>query len=205
MTDENFMLVSLKDSKLKKIAEVLSSETSKKIISYLTTVKEANAKEISDKLGLAMNTVDYNLKKLLESQIIQKRKNFFWSSKGKKIIMYELSNKSIIIAPKDTTEIFSKLKSLLPVFLLTGSLTFAVYVYEKITNSLANIQTLSSSEMTKGSFAGAPQIATDTARDVTINSIENFVGFPINPLWIWFLAGSLTAILIFTILNWRKL
>ena len=45
MTDENFMLVSLKDSKLKKIAEVLSSETSKKIISYLTTVKEANAKE----------------------------------------------------------------------------------------------------------------------------------------------------------------
>src|SRR3989339_588106 len=192
-------------NKIKKIAEVLSSETSKKIISYLTTVKEANAKEISDKLGLAMNTVDYNLKKLLESQIIQKRKNFFWSSKGKKIIMYELSNKSIIIAPKDTTEIFSKLKSLLPVFLLTGSLTFAVYVYEKITNSLANIQTLSSSEMTKGSFAGAPQIATDTARDVTINSIENFVGFPINPLWIWFLAGSLTAILIFTILNWRKL
>src|SRR3989339_159661 len=195
----------IKDFKVKKIAEVLSSETSKKIISYLTTVKEANAKEISDKLGLAMNTVDYNLKKLLESQIIQKRKNFFWSSKGKKIIMYELSNKSIIIAPKDTTEIFSKLKSLLPVFLLTGSLTFAVYVYEKITNSLANIQTLSSSEMTKGSFAGAPQIATDTARDVTINSIENFVGFPINPLWIWFLAGSLTAILIFTILNWRKL
>ena len=60
-------------------------------------------------------------------------------SKGKKIIMYELSNKSIIIAPKDTTEIFSKLKSLLPVFLLTGSLTFAVYVYEKITNSFIDL------------------------------------------------------------------
>src|SRR3989339_534235 len=141
---------------------------------------------------------------------LKPKKLFFASVEGNsrnisKKIKTRNINKSIIIAPKDTTEIFSKLKSLLPVFLLTGSLTFAVYVYEKITNSLANIQTLSSSEMAKGSFAGTPQIATDTARDVTINSIENFVYSPINPLWTWFLAGSLTAILIFTILNWRKL
>ena len=134
MTKENsFMLVSLEDSKSKAISEVLGSKTCKKIISYLSENKEASQKDLSDALNIPLNTLDYNIKKLLDSGFIQKRKNFFWSKRGKKISMYELSNKSIVISP--SRSIPQKLKSILPAFIATIASTFAVWTYGKISSS----------------------------------------------------------------------
>ena len=130
MDENHFMLISLEDSKSKAISEVLGSKTCKKIISYLSEKKEASQQDLSKALDIPMNTLDYNIKKLLESGFIQKRKNFFWSKKGKKIILYELSNKSIVISPKKSSQ--QKLKSIAPAFILTLAGTFAVWTYEKI-------------------------------------------------------------------------
>jgi predicted transcriptional regulator len=130
MTEENFILVSLDDARSKEISEVLGSETCKKIINYLVENKEASQKDLSDNLKIPMNTLDYNMKKLLSSGFIQKRKNFFWSAKGKKIIMYEISNKSIVISHKKS--VGSKIKSIIPAFILTAAGTFAIWVYQKI-------------------------------------------------------------------------
>jgi len=122
MTDEKFMLVSLEDAKIKSLAEVLGNKTCKKIIDYLADNEEASQKDLSLALDIPMNTMEYNMKKLLLSGLVQKRKNFFWSKKGKKIVMYELSNKSIVISPKK--RVGEKFKSLVPTFILTGVLTF---------------------------------------------------------------------------------
>src|SRR4030042_1138609 len=130
MEEDSFMLVSLNDEKSKEIAEVLSSSTCKKIINYLAQHKEASQKDLSDALKIPMNTLDYNIKKLLNSGFIEKRKNFFWSKKGKKIIMYELSNKSIIISPKKSPS--KKIKSILPAFIITLAGTFAIWVFERM-------------------------------------------------------------------------
>ena len=92
----NSLLISLDVEKSKPLAEVLASKTCKEIINILAQ-EELSEKDISEKLNSPINTIEYNLKKLLKAELIEKSQNFFWSVKGKKIPTYKLSNKSIII------------------------------------------------------------------------------------------------------------
>ena len=85
MSKDKFILMGMDDKRSKKIAEVLGNKTSKKILDYLTDIKEASEKDISDSLNMPINTIEYNLKKLLEAGLVEKTKNFFWSKRGKKI------------------------------------------------------------------------------------------------------------------------
>jgi predicted transcriptional regulator len=203
MDENHFMLVSLEDSKSKAISEVLGSKTCKKIIGYLSERKEASQQDLSNALSIPMNTLDYNIKKLLESGFIQKRKNFFWSKKGKKIIMYELSNKSIVISPKNSSS--QKFKSILPAFILTGAATFAVWVYEKVRYTV---------DYSRDSII-AP--AVDSSQDILLKGAEAVsltgtssdysslaASAPVL-IWPWFLAGALLTILTISIINWKKL
>jgi predicted transcriptional regulator len=204
MPEENhFMLVSLEDSKSKAISEVLGSKTCKKIIGYLSERKEASQKDLSDALDIPMNTLDYNIKKLLESGFIQKKKNFFWSKKGKKISMYELSNKSIVISPKKSSS--QKFKSILPAFILTAAGTFAVWAYEKIKyatiysreNIVAPVVDYSQDVLLKGA-----EVASSTGTSSDYSSLA--ASAPIS-IWPWFMAGALLMIVIISIINWEKL
>lgn len=192
MDENKFMLVSMEDETSKSVAEVLGSKTCKKIINYLSE-KEASQKDLSDALGIPMNTLDYNIKKLLDSGFIQKKKNFFWSKKGKKIIMYELSNKSIIISPKKSTG--EKIKSILPAIILTAVGTFAVGVFEKINIVSRNLQTPQSSY----DVSFGVEMVSKIPETPTMITPQTF------PLWGWFLLGSIISILIIAIINWRKL
>jgi DNA-binding transcriptional ArsR family regulator len=190
--EKKFILVSMEDKRSKKIAEVLGSKTSKKIIDLLAENSELSEKDISDKTGLALNTTEYNLKKLLESEIVEKTKNFFWSRKGKKIPMYRLSNKSIIISPK-SSRISSKIKALLPAILVSGIGTFMIKIFSKqeaVRDSLE--QPLLFSAQKASEIAIAPETG-------------NFISLYSAQPWVWFLAGSLLVITIFTIFNWKRL
>jgi DNA-binding Lrp family transcriptional regulator len=197
MTEENnYMLISLNDEteKTKAIAEVLSSSTCKKIINYLAETKEASQKDLSEALKIPMNTLEYNVKKLLSSGFIQKTKNFFWSKKGKKIIMYELSKKSVIISHKKS--ISEKIKSIVPAFIITSAGTFSLWVYQKL-------KTIPSEIPQKEEILYA---AAGTAKDSSgIIRPEDLIQPIGTPLWLWFLVGSLLAIFIISIVNWRKL
>jgi len=203
MSEENFILVSLEDSKSKEISEVLGSKTCKKIISYLSENKEASQKDLSDNLKIPMNTLDYNIKKLLSSGFIQKRKNFFWSKKGKKIVMYELSNKSIVISHKKTSG--EKMKSIIPALILTAAGTFAVWTYEKISMASSAFQRTA---MGAGSNNLFNEAAKDSVEAITATtpSISSDIFYQSTPLvWGWFLAGAIFVLAIFSIVNWRKL
>ncbi len=204
MDENHFMLISLEDSKSKAVSEVLGSKTCKKIITHLSEKKEASQKDLSDSLNIPMNTLDYNIKKLLESGFIQKRKNFFWSKKGKKIILYELSNKSIVISPKKSSS--QKLKSIAPALILTLAGTFAVWTYEKIKyaaeysrqNLVPSLVSSSEEFLSKGIEEASGSIS---AAD-SVNYVSSFNAIPI---WPWFLAGALLVTIIISIVNWRKL
>jgi DNA-binding MarR family transcriptional regulator len=199
MSEENFILVSLEDSRSKEISEVLGSKTCKKVIAYLSEHKEASQKDLSDNLKIPMNTMDYNIKKLLSSGFIQKRKNFFWSKKGKKIVMYELSNKSIVISHKKPAT--DKLKSIIPAFILTAAGTFAVWTYEKLSSLSLTGERVS---MGAGANNLMDKTVTESAAYATTPAIHNFLqNTPL--LWGWFLAGALFVLTIFSIINWRKL
>ena len=196
VNESKYMLISLDDEKSKAISEVLGSSTCKKMINHLAENKEASQKDLSDALKIPMNTIEYNIKKLLDSGFIQKRKNFFWSKKGKKIIMYELSNKSIIISHKKS--VYNKIKSITPAFILTAVGTFSLWVYQRI-NSLSNI--------TRNSVVDDTlyKVATESAGSSFSTPPEALITPIGTPLWLWFLVGALIAIFVISIVNWRKL
>ena len=191
--EENFMLVSLDDDKSKEIAEVISSPTCRKVINYLAERKEASQKDLADALHISLNTLDYNIKKLLSSGFIQKRKNFFWSKKGKKIIMYELSRKSIVISHKNTPA--QKLKSIVPAVIVAAAGTIALWAYEKI-NSFS--QTAPNLKYDAGVMEASQIVGASSSGTNFISSIPA-------PVWIWFATGAFVAIIIFSLVNWRKL
>ena len=204
-TDEDadkFLMVSLEDSdseKAKAIAEVLSSKTCKKIIGFLASASAgASQQDISKALSIPLNTLDYNFKKLLASGFIQKKKNFFWSKKGKKIIMYELSNKSIVISPAKASKTFEKFKSLIPAFLIVAAGTFASWAYEKVvyTRNAVYDSALKASE---NLMASGQTVPTTVASTSTLSSALSM------PVWGWFLLGGIIALGVITIVNWRKL
>lgn len=204
MAENNYILVSLNDEKSKAISEVLGSATCKKIINYLTETKEASQKDLSLALKIPMNTMEYNIKKLLASGFIQKRKNFFWSKKGKKIIMYELSKKSIVISHKKGS-LQGKLKSIIPAFILTAAGSFALWAYEKITSIPRTIQ--ETLPKTNDAFLAIEESVSASvgSSSNTIQPTDLITPYSGTPLWLWFLVGSLLAIFIITAVNWRKL
>ena len=69
MPNKNFLLLSLEDSKTKKIANVVSNESCKKILDYLAK-KEATESELAEKLQIPISTVHYNLQQLMETGLI---------------------------------------------------------------------------------------------------------------------------------------
>ncbi|MBT4135698.1 helix-turn-helix domain-containing protein [archaeon] len=115
--NDKFILVGLNDERSKQIAEVLKNKTCKKIIGHLGDVKEASEKDISDACDIPMNTVGYNIKNLIKAGLVEKTKNFFWSVKGKKIKMYKLARKHIVISPSKKPNL-TMLKGILPVILV---------------------------------------------------------------------------------------
>ena len=203
MTNKNLIVsLDLNDPRSKKLAEVMSSENCKKIINYLSEKPEASQKDIADKLEIPLNTLEYNLKKLVESGIVEKTKNFFWSKKGKKIPLYKLSNKSIIISPRKTN-LKTKAKSILPVAIISGFLTILLRQYLIFREKVSLVK--SSSPRVMESFADSANAGVASVPQQPLEQLNPFLFSEPHAIWIWFLAGMVIAILIFAVLNWRKI
>lgn len=201
---KKYLLVSLEDEKTKHLAEVLGNKTCKKIIDFLAETKEASEKDIADALHMPLNTAEYNLNKLIKSEIVEKTKNFFWSKKGKKIPMYALSNKSIVISPK-SSRVSSKLKSIIPVAIVSGAAAFLIKVFSTATQTnTAGADEVLYKAALDAATESAPQAATTGAR-LAQDSATIFTASQPFPIWGWFLVGAALAILIYSILNWRKM
>lgn len=185
-SDKKFLLISMDDSRAKKLADVLGNKTCKKIIDLLAE-KEISEKDISVELKVPINTIEYNLKKLLEAEIVEKSKDFFWSRKGRKIDIYKLSNKSIIISPKN--KVSSKIKSLVPAILvsLVGAIGIRQYYLNEVylRNSVKDVSV--------------------QATNILAESGDYFATQQPFPSWGWFLLGALLVLIVITIINWRKL
>jgi len=190
-----YVLVSLDDEKAGNIADVLTNKTSRKILDFLAEEKEASEKDISDALKMPMNTVEYNIKKLLKASLIEKSKNYFWSRKGRKIDMYSLATKHIIISPKASKPNLSKVKSLIPAFIITGIISLVIRAY-----SLASFKASTRVPMDTGLEPVA-----SLAEDFVVGAGEVVITSTPAPVWLWFLVGSFLAIILFAILNWKKL
>ena len=180
--NKKYLLFSLEDSRLKSIAEILGNKTAGKIINFLSEKEEESEKDLSEKLGIPLNTVEYNIRKMVQAGIIEESKNFFWSPKGRKIKMYRFSNKSIVISPK-SAKLSQQVKQIIPVALMSGIAAVAVKFYFSAQQAVVATQ--------EEAFALAADASAKVAESASIINTENY--------WLWFLAGAVFAIIIFAL------
>lgn len=95
---ENYISIDLNDPRMKHLSEVLGNESCKKILNLLAE-NEWTETEIARELKMPLNSVDYNIKKLVNAGLIESS-SYWWSVKGKKMPSYKVSNKKIIISPR---------------------------------------------------------------------------------------------------------
>lgn len=183
--DDKYVLVSFDDSRMKGISEVLGNESCKKIINFLAERKSSET-DISRELGMPLNTVGYNIKKLLSAGLIEKV-NWFWSVKGKKMPVYKVSQKSIVISPKQKSKMALKM---LPVIVLAGIAAFFIRLF-----SMAGTEISEEALNYPSAASEAVTASGDIARASIIDTIWKV------PSWEWFLIGALFALLVYFLVN----
>ena len=190
---EKFVLVSLEEEKAKKLAEAISNSTARKILNYLSEIEEAPESKIAKDLKIPLNTAHYNLQNLKKSGLVEVEE-FKWSEKGRKIDLYKIAKKFILISPKGTTIDKSKLKNLFSIALISGfGSVLAGYIAKSF---LIAKQTLSAPMIAAKSeiaLEAAPKIAAQTQQ-------YSQLGFYIT----LFLIGALFAFIIYSLFNWKR-
>ena len=167
MARESFLLVSLKEDKAKKLAQVISNESCRKILDFLTS-KDATETELAKKLKLPISTVHYNLRHLQDAGLVT-AEEFHYSKKGREVNHYKLANKYIIIAPKTTFGIKEKLKSALPVVLLIGAGAFAAQLIGKGTATFGAAKAaFQNIGLNRAMVGAAPEAAAVVAEEVVM-------------------------------------
>ena len=179
--NKKYVMFDLDDERILSLSNVLSNKTCKKILEYLAD-KEASETEISYELKLPANTVNYNIKQLLESGFIEKTKDSFWSVKGKKIAKYKVAKKSIVISPKS-----SNFKGALATVLVTAIGAIFIKVYSDGVQLAKNV-----AQKTQD-FADAGAEVLSSNSDI----ITSPVASQFNTNWEWFLLGGMFALVIY--------
>lgn len=205
MTDK-YLMLELNDARSGKIAEVMANKTCKKILSLIAD-KELSENDISKELKIPINTVDYNIKNLLDSGLIEKA-GHWWSVKGRRIETYKLANKKIIISTKSRTTgliagalIFGAFGFAFKVFGNIFSVSKSVYSEGIINVPHENLVEKASSAGT--SLASNNNIVYDNATNLISNSNISFSSL-FNNVSIWVVVGALIGVLLVISFRYSK-
>ena len=185
MKKSNFLLVDLNESKTKKLAETITSDTSRKILNHLAEKEDSEAK-IAEILQLPISTVHYHLQKLQEAGLV-KVEEFHYSQKGREVNHYKLANKYIIIAPSKVSGLREKLKGILPVAIITLGISVIIKLTQTFTFRAAAMK---SAEVMESS---AQKTAT-LAQDVTATTLRSTPDIAV-----WFAVGSVVTMGIYVV------
>lgn len=184
MAEEKFILASLEDPESKELAQVIASNTARKILDLLSK-EDMSETDISNKLNIPLTTAHYNIQQLLRAKLIE-TKQFKWSDKGKKIHYYKISNKLIIIAPKSQGIFLDKIKSIIPVALI-GTLTAAlIHLFTK--QPLIN-----KTQIAEKSLEATKSLAIAPAASLVAQQ-PNYA--------LWFFLGLVTSIVLYLIISY---
>jgi len=202
MAKSNFLLVDLNETKTKKLAETITSDTSRKILNHLAETEQDTELNISKTLELPISTVHYHLQKLREAKLIEVEE-FHYSVKGREINHYKLANKYIIIAPKKVSGLREKLKGLLPV---AGAMAGISIIIKLIQSSkLSGEINALGIDAHQASSAAARTVADrviEQSAPLAAESIQIVSPVVSQPdLALWFLLGSITTIILYILID----
>lgn len=168
---KKFVLVSLQEKKAKKLAEVLSNNTCRRILDYMASHKDVTESELSKELKIPISTVHYNMKALMTAKLV-KSDEYHYSPKGKEVSHYKLANQYVIIAPEgEKKALKEQLKSLLPITLVAGASASLIRLF---TGSLFSSKVLAGASKadTLGIAQDSSQIAEAPAREAVAYTAE---------------------------------
>ncbi|NQV91866.1 helix-turn-helix domain-containing protein [Candidatus Woesearchaeota archaeon] len=197
---QNFLLVDLNEKKTKKLAETITSDTSRKILNHLAN-KEDSEQNISTSMKIPISTVHYHLLKLVEAELVVVEE-FHYSEKGRVINHYKLANKYIIIAPRKISGLREKLKNILPVAIIFGVISVAIKLITTKTTEFASPMVTKSMVLEESAdFAtvGLPLKEEAMNQIVTPETIAH-----VPEVALWFLAGGITAGIIYVVYAFIK-
>ncbi|MCX6706748.1 MAG: helix-turn-helix domain-containing protein [Candidatus Woesearchaeota archaeon] len=159
---ETFLMVSLEEDKAKKLAQVISNDSCRKILDCLSS-STATESELAEKLNIPISTVHYNLKHLVESRLVE-AEEFHYSQKGKEVLHYSIANKYVIIAPKSASEgIMNKLRSIIPAIAIIGALSLIIPYSSGFIGTSAQSAGYGAGQMMKSAAAPVAEQAVLTA------------------------------------------
>jgi DNA-binding transcriptional ArsR family regulator len=218
MAKNNFLLVDLKDKKTQKLAETITSLTSRKILDCLAE-QDGTKSEISKKLNVPLPTVSYHLQKLQEAELVIS-KEFSYSKKGRVVDHYSLANKYIIIAPKKVSGLKQKLQGILPVAIISLGISVVLKVITLIQNktyigeftdirNLGTIETFTSpvAMVAEESAAVAGDMAIEASPELFRTTIDTTTQTAVQSqpdIALWFFLGSFVAIILYILILFVK-
>jgi|ETNmetMinimDraft_2_1059921.scaffolds.fasta_scaffold20642_1 predicted transcriptional regulator len=211
MAKKNFLLLSLEDSKAKKVANIVSNDSCRKILDYLSEHETSTESELATELNIPISTIHYNLQQLKESDLII-TEEFHYSKKGKEVSHYKLANKYIIITPKKVTGITEKLRSILPVGLAaiaTAGIIQYASKYFPGKNSAASDTMLARApaamaEQAVGAGAPIMEKAIPAAQEIITNKAVSLLPNLTTNIAFWFLIGAVFALGIYLLISCIK-
>ena len=191
MPKSNFLLVDLNEPKTKKLAETITSETSRKILNYLAERKDDSEAKIAEALQLPISTVHYHLQKLQEAGLVTVEE-FHYSPKGREVNRYKLANKYIIIAPQKVEGLREKLKGILPV---VGMVLGIGLVIKFIQSATAPIM----SKTGDLAVEAKPSAAFETVSSFSEGGSISTVSQP--DIVFWFFMGSVVSLVLYLLIQ----
>ncbi len=200
METKNFLLISLEENKSKKLAEVISNDSCRKILDYLSNKKDATETDISKELKIPISTVHYNLKALQEANLVIVDE-FHYSKKGKEVNHYKLANKYIIIAPKNEehSKITEALKKIMPFGIISLAVAGVMYLFNMFIN--AGTASMKSSSYVADANLRTMQEEIATAAGSALPTSTTEITRPLlqSNFAVYFLIGVLSVIIIYFI------
>ena len=184
---KKYLMFSLNDDRVGNLGEILGNKTSRKILDLLSE-KDLSESDISRILDIPFSTVSYNIGKLLKVGLIKEKMHLF-SVKGKRVPLYTVSNRDILISPGESSR--DKLKG--SVSLISVSAIFTAFIIW-----LERFRKIPREEVFMGAAEAAPMLLEKSA-EVTSSS-----GFPFGVVG-WFLFVMWFLVLAFVIFSHLKL
>lgn len=198
--DEKHIMINLGDKRAKEISEVIGNETCNKILDSLVE-NEGTVTELSKKLNVPINTIDYNIKKLVSVGLIEKS-NYWWSVKGKKMPTYKVSDKKIIITPKSGMK-----KHFFATLLVTGLAALGIRSFMGPTEYAGENLAVETFSMPVADLMTETSLAAKTGIERSMDAVSPTVTgglFSSLASWEWFLFGAWFAIVLFMIISIRN-
>ncbi len=188
---DKYILVSLDEKKSKDLANVISNDTSRKILDYLGEHDKVAPVHLSKKLNIPISTVTYNLNHLKKQGLVE-TKDHAWSDKGKKVELYSIAKKLIVIAPKGF-DWKDSLKKIIPIGLVGLVGTALLKAFQPMMKLTGTQEMFIMEEAAEDA---APAVA-----DTAINTLSQGVYYP---YWLFFLVFVCIIIVTIVYLDYRK-